>query len=138
MACSGQVYGMNGAATLMTKHHENTFLSHDLIRIIPDRSKIQPGYLLVALTHRTHGRPLLIRAAYGTSIPHLDPDDVAAFPVVRLGSEKEDAIGKLAEESVAARADADALERWIAEKAEKLIDSYIASATPKMAALPSS
>lgn len=133
MACSGQVYGMNGAATLITKHYENTFLSHDLIRIIPDRTKIRAGYLLVALTHRTHGRPLLISAAYGTSIPHLDPDDVAAFPVARLHPEKESAVADLAEASVEARADADALERWIAEKAEKIIDSYIANGKPRLA-----
>ena len=36
MACSGQVYGLNGSVTLATKHHENYFFSHDLIRIAPE------------------------------------------------------------------------------------------------------
>jgi hypothetical protein len=125
MACSGQVYGLNGAAALMTEHHENTFFSHDLIRIIADESKIAAGYLLVALTHQTHGRPLLIRAAYGTSIPHLDPADVADFPVVRLEPCQESTIAALSEESAKARADADALERSIAYDASLIIRRFM-------------
>jgi hypothetical protein len=126
MACSGQVYGLNGAAALMTKHHENVFFSHDLIRIVADPEKIRAGYLLVALTHRTHGRPLLIRAAYGTSIPHLDPGDVADFPVVRLDKAIETEIADLAEASAMARADADALEREIAKEAGGIIERFMA------------
>jgi hypothetical protein len=126
MACSGQVYGLNGAAALMTEHHENVFFSHDLIRIIVNKSKIRAGYLLVTLTHHTHGRPLLIRAAYGTSIPHLDPGDVADFPVVRLDGTEEAAIADLAEASARARAEADLLEREIAQDARAIIERFMA------------
>ncbi|MHB8770509.1 MAG: restriction endonuclease subunit S domain-containing protein [Syntrophales bacterium] len=126
MARSGQAYGLNGAAMLMTEHHENIFFSDDFIRIIPDRLKIRPGYLLVTLTHRTHGRPLLIRAIYGTSIPHLDPGDVADFPVVRLKGAEEAAIADLAERSAAARAEADLLERSIGRDAGLIIDRFMA------------
>jgi hypothetical protein len=129
MACSGQVYGLNGAAALMTKYHAKTFFSHDLIRIVADASKIRAGYLLVTLTHRTHGRPLLIRAAYGTSIPHLDPGDVADFPVVRLDDKEEGAIADLAEASARARAEADIIERAIAADASDIIDRFIARPT---------
>lgn len=124
MACSGQVYGLNGAVALATEHHRRVFFSHDLIRIIPKKG-VRAGYLMVALTHRTLGRPLLIRAAYGTSIPHLDPGDVADFPVVRLNERDENVIADLAEKSAAARADADALEREMAREASKLIDEFI-------------
>ena len=48
------------------------------------KGEIRPGYLLTALTHPTLGRPLVIRNAYGTSIPHLDPADVSDIPVVRF------------------------------------------------------
>lgn len=128
MACSGQIYGLNGAACLATEHHENVFFSHDLIRIIPKSADVRSGYLLTALTHPTLGRPLLIRAAYGTSIPHLDPDDVAAFPVVRLSAKLEERIADLAESSAAARAGADALERELAAEAEAVIDAFLAGA----------
>lgn len=126
MACSGQVYGLNGAAMLMTPYHERTFLSHDLIRIIPDKNKIRPGYLLTALTHPTLGRPVLIREAYGTSIPHLDPRDVARFPVVRLGDTVENRIADLAEEAARARAEADEIERRMAAEADEIIERFIA------------
>lgn len=126
MACSGQVYGLNGAAALMTKHHEGIFFSHDLIRIVADPEKIRSGYLLIALTHPTLGRPLLIRAAYGTSIPHLDPGDVAETPIVRLNEKIEAEIADLAEASAKARADADALEREIAKEAGEIIDRFMA------------
>lgn len=126
MACSGQVYGLNGSVTMATPRHENVFFSHDLIRIIPDESKIRRGFLMVALTHRTHGRPLLIRAAYGTSIPHLDPGDVADFPVVRLTSKIENAIADLVDASIAARDEADAIEQELSEDAGEIVRSFVA------------
>jgi len=125
MACSGQVYGTNGQATLVTERHKNMFFSHDLIRIIPKDGAVRAGYMLTALTHRTHGRPLLIREAYGTSIPHLDPGDVANFPVVRLDSAIEERIADAAEESAIARFEADACEVELSKEAGKLIDCFI-------------
>lgn len=125
MACSGQVYGLNGASTLITAHHERTFFSHDLIRIVAKRGEILPGYLLTTLSHPALGRPLLMRAAYGTSIPHLDPNDVAAFPIVRLGQRRELQISLLAQGAADARAEADALERKIATDAGILIDKFL-------------
>ena len=119
----------------MTECHENTFFSHDLIRIVVDETKIQPGYLLVALTNRTHGRPLLIRSAYGTSVPHLDPDDVKAFPVVRLRESEESAIADLANAAAKARADADRLERQMGQDAGKIIDRLIAKSPVRSASL---
>ena len=86
MACSGQVYGLNGSFALMTKKHEHAFFSHDLGRIIPKHELIRPDYLFTVLGHPKLGRPLVIRNAYGTSIPRLEPTDIAAFPVVLLSS----------------------------------------------------
>jgi type I restriction enzyme, S subunit len=87
---------------------------------------IRAGYLLTTLTHPTLGRPILIRIAYGASIPHLDPGDVSDFPVVRLTSSEEDVIADLTEESAAERARADVLERELAVDAGNLIDRFIA------------
>ena len=110
----------------MTEYHENIFFSHDLIRIVPKLSMIRAGYLLTTLTHPTLGRPILIRIAYDTSIPHLDPGDVSDFPVVRLTSGEEDSIADLTEESAAERARADVLERELATDAGNLVDRFIA------------
>jgi hypothetical protein len=126
MACSGQVYGLNGSVALMTKRHESSFLSHDLIRIVPNAAKIRAGYLYTALGHPTLGRPLVIRNGYGTSIPHLDPDDVSAVPVVRLGKDAEDAIADLAEASARARGEADILENGITDEATAIVSGFLA------------
>lgn len=126
MACSGQVYGLNGAATIATRWHENTFFSHDLIRIEP-KGGIRAGYLLIALTHPTLGRPLLMREAYGMSIPHLDPADVAAFPIAYLGHEREAEIADLAESAVSEQALAEVLESELAETAGRKITEFLMS-----------
>lgn len=138
MACSGQTYGLNGSVALMTDKHENAFFSHDLIRMIPKRDRIRPGYLFMVLGHPTLGRPLVIRYAYGTSIPHLEPTDIANFPVVRLGEREEGEIADRAEKAVACRAEADELENDIAAEAEGLMERFLAgerkdfaSATPQ-------
>lgn len=124
MACSGQTYGLNGAATITTKWHENTFFSHDMIRIKP-KEGARPGYLLTALTHPVLGRPLLIREAYGMSIPHLDPGDVASFPVVRLDKKIEDKIADLAEEACLEQSTAEVLERELSEAAGDVISNFL-------------
>lgn len=125
MACSGQVYGLNGASCIATEFHENVFFSHDLIRIIPKKSAIRSGYLLTTLTHPQIGRPALIRAAYGTSIPHLDPGDVSETIVPRLSPAEENAIADLAEASAEMRAEADLLDREIANEAGAFIDRFL-------------
>jgi hypothetical protein len=124
MACSGQIYGMNGSAMIATQWHENAVFSHDMIRIVPNGSA-RPGFLLTALTHPVLGRPLLIREAYGTSIPHLDPDDVGAFPVVRLEQKEENRIADLAEGAAEHQAKAEVLERELSEAAGRVISEFL-------------
>ena len=125
MARSGQTYGLNGSATLVTAYHKQFFLSEDLIRIAPDTAKVRPGYLLIALTHPKLGRPLVIREAYGMSIPHLDPKDVAAIPVVRLDKATEDAIADLAERAASEHARAETLERELATEAGVVVSEFL-------------
>lgn len=67
--------------------------------------------------HPKLGRPLVIRHAYGTSIPHLEPADVATFPVVRLEISWKLGIADLAEQAIALRAEADILENDLATDA---------------------
>lgn len=127
MACSGQIYGLNGSVTLATKHDENYFFSHDLIRIAPDKNKIRSGYLFAYLGHPDIGQALVKRVAYGSSIPHIDPADVASLPVPRLSEAKEAEIADLAERASELRAEAAALERQVGEQADNIITTFIDS-----------
>ncbi|HEV2380246.1 MAG TPA: hypothetical protein VG206_10680 [Terriglobia bacterium] len=130
MACSGQTYGLNGSVSLADKRHETYFFSHDIVRIIPRTDQIRPGYLYAALGHPRLGRPLVIRYAYGTSIPHLDPSDVASIPIVRFAKSLENEVADRMEKAVQLRAEADELENVIAERADDLIDQFLQGALP--------
>jgi hypothetical protein len=125
MACSGQIYGLNGNVMLATKAHENVFLSDDLIRIIPNTDAIRVGYLFAALNHPDLGMPLVKRYGYGTSIPHIEPTDVANFPVLRLEKHIENEISDKMEKAADLREAADELEKTVIANAEAYIDNIL-------------
>lgn len=126
MACSGQVYGLNGSVTLATKHHENYFFSHDLIRIAPRSDAVRPGYLFAFLGHPALGRVLVQRTAYGSSVPHIDPGDVEEILIPRLAAGQEREIADLAEESSRLNAEAAEVEREIGRRANGIVQSFLA------------
>jgi hypothetical protein len=121
MACSGQTYGLNGSAVLATPWHENKIVSNHVLRIVP--KDIRSGYLLMMLTHPTLGRPLVLRLAFGTSVPEIDAQELRATPVVRLG-DVEYVIADKVERASALRIEADAVEN----AATALLEATIARA----------
>ena len=125
MACSGQVYGLNGSVTLATRRDESYFFSHDLIRIVPRSEAIRPGYLFAYLGHPDVGRVLLKRAAYGSSVPHIDPGDVEDLPIARLSRSKENQIADLAAKASQSSAEATEAEQQLARKANDLVESFL-------------
>lgn len=127
MACSGQVYGLNGRVILLTKAHDGIFGSHDLIRIIPEAENIHTGYLLLVLSNPHYGRPMVIRNAYGTSIPHLDPVDVRNVPIPRFDADVERRLGEMMVQVAELKAEADALENEATELAETVTSAFMKS-----------
>lgn len=125
MACSGQKYGLLGRSLLLHSLHEGLFGSHDLIRIVLEGQDIRPGYLLAFLNDPAIGRPLVIRNAYGTSVPHLNPDDIKRIRVPRLGKTTENAIADVMEQSVALSSEADSLENEAINRAEAITNSML-------------
>jgi len=127
LARSGQVYGIIGTAVLATEALENLVVSDHVIRVAPRPGCVlPPGYLLVALSHPTLGRPIVKSLAYGSSVPSIDPGDLAEIPIVRLRTADELAIAELAEAGARAQAAADAVERSMAEDAGRIIRRLIA------------
>lgn len=125
MARSGQIYGLNGRVFMASERHARAFVSEDLIRIVPRATSIRPGYLITALGHPTLGRPLVVRQAYGTSIPHLEPADLASLTVPRLAQKVEGAISDRMEEVTRLRSEADDLEDTITRRAEDVIEVFL-------------
>lgn len=75
-SCSGSV----GRCVLATKRLEPYFLTHDLIRIVP---QIRNGYLYAFLSSWL-GQALLQKDQYGSTVQHLEPHHVESVPVPLL------------------------------------------------------
>lgn len=59
--------------------------TEDVLRVIPDQTKILPGYIFAYLKTK-FGLPLVISGTYGSIITHLEPKHIADLPVPRLGN----------------------------------------------------
>jgi hypothetical protein len=116
MACSGQIYGLNGRVILADAWHENKILSNHVVRIVPpdNADSVPAGYIKIVLGHPVFGRPLVVRWAFGTEVPEIDPDDLSDFPVVRLDANIEEEIGAQVER-------ANILNRQAAEEEDALV-----------------
>jgi hypothetical protein len=136
MARSGQIYGINGSAVMAAEEHEKRVVSDDVIRIAPKSAAVlASGYVFVALTHPTLGRPRVKALAYGSSIPHIEPTDLSRLRIPRLDSFKEKEIAKLAEKASVMRSDADVLERQIGEQADAILSSFLTVSDSRAAGL---
>lgn len=129
MVRSGQKYGLLGRVMVLNDNHEGLFGSDDPIRIVPDDAKMRTGYLATFLNDPVLGRPLVVRLAYGTSIPHLDPGDIRKLRIPRVGEENEAAIADFMDESVRLSAEADRVENDAIRLAQEQIDGAIGTSS---------
>lgn len=127
MASSGQLYGLNGTVVLADTWHEGKIVSNHVIRIVP--SHVRPGYLAVALGHPVFGRPLVLRLAFGSEVPEIAPEDLAAFPVVRLPSAAEDEIAEKMERASSLRMQADQQENAAVQSLETDLERRLGGRT---------
>ncbi|MBI5766270.1 MAG: hypothetical protein HZA93_00625 [Verrucomicrobia bacterium] len=127
VARSGQIYGINGSLVIAGAWHRGKVISDHVIRLAPrSDATMRVGYLLTALSHPTHGRPIIKALPYGSSIPEIEVADLESLEVVRLSTADENAIAELAERSAESRARADIIETEIATEAEALIAQFVA------------
>jgi hypothetical protein len=62
---------------------EGMWSSQDVLKVVPDPSKILPGYLYAYLSSR-FGVPLVVSGIYGAIIQHIEPLHIADLPVPLL------------------------------------------------------
>lgn len=121
---SGQVYGNLGQTVIATEFHVGKILSNHILRICPN-DKIRSGYLQCVLGHPSLGRPQLVRLAFGSSVPEIAVEDVAAIHVPRLDARVETRLADLEEEAARERDAADSLEQSLAAEADELIEKFL-------------
>lgn len=122
MACSGQLYGLNGTVVLANAWHERKIISNHVLRIVP--TDIRPGYLMMALGHPTLGRPLVLRTAFGSEIPEIPPENLLSVPIARIGS-VEDEIANLIEGADAKRLEATQMEDAAVDDLERRLEQVL-------------
>ncbi|MCB2009553.1 MAG: hypothetical protein KDF64_02915 [Geminicoccaceae bacterium] len=126
MSRSGQVYGLLGSVAMATKQHEEKIISDDVIRIDPGSSLLS-GYLYVVLNHAVLGRPRVKALAYGSSIPHIEVEDLKEWLIPRLQPTAEKQIAELAERAFTLWSEADEYENRLADIAEAEIERLLHS-----------
>ena len=67
--------------------------SEHVMRVVPDETKISPGFLYAYLRSR-FGVPLIVAGTYGAIIQHIEAEHIANLPVPRLGEEFESMVGQ--------------------------------------------
>lgn len=126
MACSGQIYGINGQTALATPWHEEKVITQHILRIIP-LPLIRSGYLQAVLSHPTLGRPLVISRAHGTSVPELAPADIESLPIPRLNPEIEAEIADAVEQAAILRMEADQHENDAIARLERDLEERLSA-----------
>ena len=101
ITCSGTIGRMAYARSEM----EGMWTSQHVLKVVPDRSKILPGYLYAYLSSK-FGVPLVTSGTYGAIIQHIEPHHIAQLPVPRLASTTEKEIHILVNEAAVLRAEA--------------------------------
>ena len=107
------------------RNHEHKIVSDDVIRIAPKYPKCRAGYLLMAMTHPRLGRPRIKTLPYGSSIPHIEVEDVRDFRVPRLHNRQEAEIADRVEEAARLRDEANKLENQLGVRAEIVIAGFL-------------
>lgn len=87
ITCSGTV----GRTAYVRPDMAGFWSSQHTMKVNPDPSRILPGYLYAFLQSR-YGIPIVVGAAYGAIVQHIEPHQIAGLPVPRLGDAVEQEI----------------------------------------------
>lgn len=93
--------------------------SQDAMKVVPDRTKIPPGYLYAYLSSK-FGVPLVVSGTYGAIIQHIEPHHIADLPVPRLGNAIEIEVHELVEEAAELRTESSSLLQSAIQKFENI------------------
>ena len=101
ISCSGTI----GRTVYVRPDMEGMWTSQHIMKVVPDRAKVPPGYLFAFLSSK-FGVPMVTSGTYGAIIQHIEPEHIASLPVPRFGLDAETAIHDLVEAAAILRAGA--------------------------------
>ena len=103
VTCSGSL----GNCVLADARFEQFIATHDLIRIVPEKNKLESGALYAFLASR-YGYATLTHSQYGSVILHTNPEQVGEIQIPVFPAAFQKRIHKLITESARLREEADA------------------------------
>lgn len=106
ISCSGTI----GRMTYVRPDMDGVWSSQDVLKVVPDPTRIPSGYLYAFLSSR-YGVPLVVSGTYGAIIQHIEAEHIADLPVPRFGEAIENAIAEKIDKAAHVRAEAVALLR---------------------------
>lgn len=101
ISCSGTI----GRTVYVRPDMEGMWTSQHIIKVVPDPSRIPPGYLFAFLSSK-FGVPMVTSGTYGAIIQHIEPQHIADLPVPRLGDDTEAEAHELVERAATSRSKA--------------------------------
>jgi hypothetical protein len=113
IACSGFNAGRRAYAR---PDMAGCWSSQHVIKVVPDRSRIDPGFLYAFLASR-FGEVLVKGSIYGSAVKHIEPHHIEDIPVPRFGEAVEKEIHELVEGAAELRA---ASQRGVTEATQDL------------------
>lgn len=131
-------YGTVGRTAYTRKDMAGKVGSDNVMKVIPDSTKIASGYLFAFLSSK-FGVPLTTVGTTGGTIPFLPPERLFDLPVPRLGAEIEGEIHRLVEEAAELRATANVLIEEVKNQFDSLIsDVQLDMPSPRVTGIKSS
>lgn len=115
IARSGQIGGIIGRGVWADSRFENSCVSVDVLRLNARNAEVLAGYVFAFLCLTDVGYRQLIRGASGSSIPHLNANDVLNIKLPRCQPHVEERIASLIENSgeLLARAQEAENQAWV-------------------------
>ena len=105
LTCSGTI----GRICFIWNNFEGYFGTHDLIRIIPEESQIDPGYLYAFLACR-YGQEQIFKFSHGSVIDHITPEQVQTIKIAIPNKKQQKLVGDKVRSAYEKRAEAIRLE----------------------------
>jgi type I restriction enzyme S subunit len=124
VSCSGTI----GRTAYVRPEMAGMWSSQDIIKIVPNRDLLSPGYLNAFLSCK-FGNAQLTAGTYGAIIQHIEPQHVAGLLVPRLGNSIERKVDKLVTQAAFLRSKASSDMRRVADDFDALIPESQAKRT---------
>lgn len=77
--------GTIGRMAYMRADMEDTAISQDVLKVVPDQGKVKSGYLYAFLNSK-YGLPIITGGTFGSIIVHIEAENIADLPIPRLGA----------------------------------------------------